>query len=166
MPSSRFLAEKMLHNIDFSKAEVLIELGPGNGAITKIILKKMLPTSTLICFEINDNFHKYLSEIKNPQLIVLKVSAENIEIQLEKLGFSHADFIISSLPLTIIPEQISNSILRNSHKVLKVGGTFTQYQYSLTYFKKLKAVFKEAISLKFEFLNFPPAFIYYCKKVD
>jgi phospholipid N-methyltransferase len=165
MPSSRFLAKKMLQNINFSTTDLIVELGPGNGAITKVILKKLHPKAKLVCFEINDNFYEYLSELKHPQLIVIKASAENIVIELQKLGFSKANYIISSLPLTIIPEDVTNVILKQSHKVLHPDGTFTQYQYSLTYFKKLKSVFKDTISLKFEFLNFPPAFIYFCKKV-
>ena len=165
IPSSRFLVKKMLHEIDFSKADVIVELGPGNGVITKNILKKLHATAILICFEINENFHKTLSEIKHSQLIVLKSSAENLEEELLKLGIHEVNYIVSSLPLTIIPEKITNVILSQSYQVLKPNGTFTQYQYSLSYFKKLKQFFRHSISLKFELLNFPPAFIYLCKKV-
>ncbi|MEE9407887.1 MAG: rRNA adenine N-6-methyltransferase family protein [Polaribacter sp.] len=165
-PSSRFLAERMLKKIDFSKVEVLVEFGPGNGAITKLILEKLPANATLICFEINDNFYKQLSEIKNPQLVIIKSSAEKIEEELNKLNFNKANHIISSLPLTIIPEEITNEILAKSLYVLENKGTFIQFQYSLTYYKKLKSVFNQAISLDFEPLNFPPAFVYHCKKVD
>lgn len=164
-PSSRFLAKKMLDKIDFSSCKVLVELGPGNGAITHQILKKINSKTQLICFEVNDEFYQELSEIKHPQLTILKASAEEIQIELEKLGLSKACHIVSSLPLTIIPDEISNSILENSLDSLESNGTFVQYQYSLTYYKRLKAVFKEEISLGFELLNFPPAFVYHCKKV-
>lgn len=165
-PSSRFLAARMLKGIDFSNLDVLIELGPGNGAITELILKRLPAKATLICFEINDNFYNQLLEIKNNQLIVVKASAEKMKQELNKLGFSKTNHIISSLPLTNIPEEISNKILNASFEMLEWEGTFIQYQYSLTYFKKLKAVFNEAISLEFEPLNFPPAFVYRCKKVQ
>ena len=165
-PSSRFLSKKMLRKIDFDKAEILVELGPGNGAITKFILKNLSPKAKLICFEINDNFFQQLKELNHPQLIVIKASAENIEIELKKLNTHKACHVISSLPLSIIPEDISNRILEKSFRILAKGGTFIQYQYSLSYFKKLKQVFKESISLEFQPLNIPPAFIYHCKKVD
>lgn len=164
-PSSRFLSKKMLRKIDFDKVEVLVELGPGNGAITKFILKKLPPKAKLICFEINDNFYHQLQKLNHPQLIVLKVSAENVELELQKLNFNKACHIISSLPLAIIPEDTSSQILEESFKVLSLNGTFTQYQYTLSYYKKLKQVFNEWISLDFELLNIPPAFIYQCKKV-
>lgn len=164
-PSSRFLAERMLKEIDFTKVEVLVEFGPGNGAITKLILEKLPANAILLCFEINDNFYNQLSEIKNKQLVVVKSSAEKIEEELKKLNLDKTCHIISSLPLTIIPEAVTNEILKKSFHVLENNGTFIQFQYSLTYFKKLKNVFNQSISLGFEPLNFPPAFVYHCKKV-
>lgn len=165
-PSSRFLSKRMIKEIDFSKADVLVELGPGNGAITKYILNNLSPNAILICFEINDNFYQQLIGLKHPQLIVLKASAEKIVYELNKLKIQKVNYIISSLPLTIIPAVISNEILKKSFEALEKNGTYIQYQYSLSYFKKLKVVFKESISLGFEPLNIPPAFIYRCKKVD
>ncbi|WP_420552106.1 class I SAM-dependent methyltransferase [Tenacibaculum aiptasiae] len=164
VPSSRFLADKMLKEIDFSKARVIVELGPGNGAITHSILKKVHPSAVVICFEINDAFYEELKEIDHPQLIVLKSSAEKIKEEIEKLGYDKADHIISSLPLTIIPKKISSNILLESYRFLKTNGMFIQYQYSLTYYKKLKEVFGKNIALSFEPLNFPPAFVYKCVK--
>lgn len=165
-PSSRFLAKKMVKNIDFSTSKVLVELGPGNGAITNYILKKISPETQLICFEVNEEFYNHLQKINHPQLTVLKASAEDIEIELKKLGYSKACHIISSLPLSIIPKEISHTILKNSLNSLEKNGTYIQYQYSLTYYKYLKSVFRDAISLDFEVLNIPPAFVYRCKKLN
>ena len=164
VPSSKYLANKMLKDIDFSSAKLIVELGPGNGAITHDILKKLSPNTTLICFEVNDSFYEELIKIKHPQLIVLKASAENIKEEVVQLGFEKADHIISSLPLTIIPKEISHTILTESFSFLKQNGMFVQYQYSLTYYKKLKEVFGNNITLNFEPFNFPPAFIYKCAK--
>ncbi|MEX6626856.1 methyltransferase [Tenacibaculum pacificus] len=164
VPSSKYLAKKMLRNINFSKAEVIIELGPGNGAITHCILDKLKSNTILICFEINDAFYEELKKIKHPQLIVLKASAEEMVTEIEKLGYTKVNHIISSLPLTIIPKEISHRILLESYQTLNNDGLFIQYQYSLTYYKKLKEVFGSNIELSFESLNFPPAFIYNCIK--
>ena len=163
-PSSKYLANKMLKDIDFKRINLIVELGPGNGVITNNILKKIPSGATLVCFEINDAFYKELNKIKHPQLIVLKASAENIKQEIIKLGFSKVDCIVSSLPLTIIPKEISNNILTKSFNVLQKEGVFIQYQYNLTYYKKLKEIFGNKISLSFEPFNFPPAFIYKCLK--
>ncbi|SDR66373.1 Phospholipid N-methyltransferase [Polaribacter sp. KT25b] len=164
-PSSRFLSKRMLREINFSNADVIVELGPGTGAITKYILDNLSPKAILICFEINDNFYQQLHKLEHPQLIILKASAEKIVDELKKLQIHQVNYIISSLPLTIIPDEISSEILERSFEVLEENGNFIQYQYSLSYFRKLKNVYKESISLEFEPLNIPPAFIYRCKKV-
>ncbi|WP_435260813.1 class I SAM-dependent methyltransferase [Tenacibaculum sp. nBUS_03] len=164
VPSSKYLANRMTTTINFEKANVIVELGSGNGAITKNILQKIQPNSTLICFEINDVFYNELKRINHPQLIVLKESAEKIDVLLKKLGFDDASYIISSLPLTIIPKKTSTTILQKSYTVLNKNGLFIQYQYSLSYYKKLKDVFGKNITLSFETLNFPPAFVYKCAK--
>ncbi len=164
-PSSRFLADRMLKGIDFESAKLIVELGPGDGAITKHLLQRIGPNTKLICFEINENFYKELQKINNPQLIVLKESAENLKKEIQKFNFEEADYIVSSLPLSIIPKEVSMSILNKSHEILKKGGKYIQFQYSLNYLKKLKSVFgKENISVQFEAINIPPAFVYKCTK--
>ena len=39
-PSSKFLMKKMIAPIDFQKADVIVELGPGNGVFTKVFWKE------------------------------------------------------------------------------------------------------------------------------
>ncbi len=165
VPSSRFLATKMLKKINFSSAKLIVELGPGNGAFTKEILKRLNPETMLVCFEINDIFYEELSQINHTQLKVIKASAEFLEEELEKNGFGSADYIVSSIPLSILPKPLSKSILKESFEVLKTGGSFVQFQYSLFYYEELKNLYyKQNISLGFEPINFPPAFVYYCNK--
>ena len=164
VPSSKYLADKILNAINFSRAKVIVELGPGNGAITKHILKKINPETAVICFEINEVFYEQLLTLDHPQLTILKVSAEFVEEELLKLGFSSADYVISSLPLAILPKQLAQSILKKAYGVLRDKGLYMQFQYSLSYYKQLKKVFGDHITLTFEPLNFPPAFIYKCTK--
>lgn len=165
IPSSRFLAEKMLKHVDFNNSDLIVELGPGNGAITKHILNKIQPKTKLVCFEINEAFYQELLKIDHPQCVVLKASAENIREEIKQLGYDKADAIISSLPLSIIPNEVAQNILEESYQTLKNKAPFTQFQYSLNYYKKLKEIFKKKnVSLNFEPLNIPPAFIYNCTK--
>lgn len=163
-PSSRFLTRRIVNTINFSKVKVIVEFGPGNGIITKEILNRIPKGATLIAFEINDKFFQSLEKIKHSQLIIEKASAENVEAILKKHGFDKADCIISSLPLTNIPTEISDRILDNAYKAMKKDTLFVQYQYSLTYYKKLKEVFNDQVKLSFEAFNIPPAFVYIAKK--
>jgi phospholipid N-methyltransferase len=61
LPSSKFLAAKMLKGVDFSKNLNIVELGPGTGIFTKEILKKMTDNSNLISIELNKSFYNQLS---------------------------------------------------------------------------------------------------------
>lgn len=163
-PSSRFLSRRIVNNIDFSNVKVIVEFGPGNGIITKEILKRIQPQTKLIAFEINEKFIESLGKIKHSQLILEKASAEDITPILKKYGYDKADCIISSLPLTNIPTEISDRILDNSYAAMTADSLFVQYQYSLTYYKKLKEVFHDNVKLSFEAFNIPPAFVYIAKK--
>lgn len=163
-PSSRFLVKKILKNIVFSNSELIVEFGPGNGKITKEILKKIKPSATLVCFEINEVFYKDLLQLKNKQLIVLNISAENVQQEIQKLGFNQIDNIISSLPLTMIPKNVAINIINNAYKILRQNGKFIQYQYSTLFLKEFKSIFKKKVILNFEMLNLPPAFVYKCIK--
>ena len=39
-PSSKYLAKKMLRNVTFNQARVIIEYGPGTGVFTEEIIKE------------------------------------------------------------------------------------------------------------------------------
>ena len=163
-PSSRFLAQKMLQNIDFNEARVLIELGPGTGVFTDRILEKMHPEAKLLVFELNDNFCNALKKrITDSRAIIIHDSAEKIEEYLEKNNLGKADVVISSLPLANFPTALRQSILEASHRSLKTVGKYIQFQYSLQSKKHIKKTFGD-IEIDFTPLNFPPAFVYTCQK--
>jgi phospholipid N-methyltransferase len=163
-PSSRFLAQKMLENIDFSQAKVLIELGPGTGVFTDKILEKMSPDAMLLIFELNDNFCNALKKrISDKRAVIIHDSAEKIEHYLSEYNLDKADVVISSLPLANFPQELRQAILDASHRSLKSVGKYIQFQYSLQSKKHIKNTFND-VSIDFTPLNFPPAFVYTCKK--
>ncbi len=49
--TSNQLTKRMLNKIDFEKATVLVEYGPGKGIITKQLLNLMRKDTTLFVFE-------------------------------------------------------------------------------------------------------------------
>lgn len=163
-PSSRFLAEKMLQNVDFNTSKILVELGPGTGVFTEKIIEKMADDALLLVFELNQNFIRTLrKKIKDKRVVFIYDSAEKIEEYLQKYNFEKADVIISSLPLFNFPQDLREVIIKNAHKMLKNEGKYIQFQYSTQAKKLLEATF-DNVSLAFTPLNFPPAFVYTCDK--
>ena len=162
IPSSKFLIKRMLKGIDFENSNIIVEFGAGNGIITKSILKKMHKDAVLFCFEINPEFYSHLKLINDDRLIVINQSAQEVKNVLNKHNKTSVDCIISSLPLTVLPAELSKSILLISKKILKNKSLFIQYQYSINFFKVFE---KNNISLTFELINIPTAFIYKCKDI-
>lgn len=153
----------MLAHIDFEKAKVIVEFGPGTGIITEALLKKMKSDAVLLVFEVNKEFVEYLSFIKDKRMILLNQSAEKLLEEMRRLSIREVDYVISSLPLVNIPAKTENRILIAAHESLKQDGKFIQYQYSLTSQRKLKKIFSD-VEIDFTPLNLPPAFIYNCTK--
>jgi phospholipid N-methyltransferase len=162
-PSSSFLTKKMLAPIVFETAQCIVEFGPGTGVFTKIMLQKMRPDAVLLAFEINPTFIEELQNIKDDRLIIINDSAEKIEDYLNKYNQKSADFIVSSLPFAMIPDEVVHAILTNSDNMLSDEGKYIQFQYSLNAKKKLEAYFSKVV-IRFTFFNLPPAFVYICEK--
>jgi phosphatidylethanolamine/phosphatidyl-N-methylethanolamine N-methyltransferase len=161
-PSSPFLAEKMLENVDFTSSKVLVEIGPGTGVFTKRILEKMSQECMLLVFELNTDFYtKLVQEIKDERVIFINDSAEKLEFYLSKYSLSNVDAIISSLPLSNIPQRVTLKLLRTFQRSLTITGKFIQFQYSLKQKKELEHVFP-VVTISFTPLNIPPAFVYTC----
>lgn len=161
-PSTRFLGEKMMENVDFDNSKFIIELGPGTGVFTDIIIDRMHPEAKLLVFELNESFYKSLADrIKDPRVQIIFDSAEFIEKYVEEGQI--IDVVISSLPLMVFPEELRKNVVHASHKCLKPEGKYIQFQYSLQSKKLLESIYKD-VSVKFTMKNFPPAFVYTCNK--
>ena len=163
-PSSRFLASKMLENIDYSKIKVIVELGPGTGVFTRKIVNKLPEDVFFLVFELNEEFYLQLkNEFDQPNVVIIHDSADQILNYLKQYNFERADVIISSLPFANFDESLRSSILSKVYETLHADGKFIQFQYSLQSKKALKALFKE-VKIGFTALNIPPAFVYTCIK--
>lgn len=153
----------MLRPIRFNKARCIVEYGPGTGIFTLKLLEKLHPEGKLLVFEVNKEFSESLKQINDPRLIVINDSAEKIESYLRQYNCPHADFIVSSLPLTVLPENMVHNILINSKYCLSDSGAFIQFQYSLKLRPKLNSIFQR-VKIRFTFFNIPPAFVFICRK--
>jgi phospholipid N-methyltransferase len=160
-PSSKYLVKKMVEPIDFFGVKCIVEFGAGTGIITMELLNKMPVDALLLAFEINKEFCEKLNEIKDPRLKIISDTAENLENYLMENNILKVDYVVSSLPFTMIPNPVVRNILKVVTKVLKPTGTFIQYQYSLNAYKKLRDKFKN-VDLTFTPMNIPPAFIFTC----
>lgn len=162
-PSSKVLIKTLLAPIDFEAARCIIELGPGTGCVTRSILERMHADCVLICFEVNSDFIGQLEALQDSRLRVVNACASSIRTILDELDIEEVDHVVSSLPLSLIDDEVVKRILESVRSNLCEGGRFLQYQYSLSNYADLKPIFKK-VKLDFTFRNMPPAFVYECTK--
>ena len=62
IPSSRFLVDRVLGQVDWPRAGTIVEYGPGVGTLTREILRRLGPEATLVAIETNGDFVSYLEE--------------------------------------------------------------------------------------------------------
>lgn len=161
--SSKYLCKGMIKPVDFSQAKFIIELGAGDGVVTKHILKEMSPDAMLMVFEVNEKFVKSLNDIEDKRLIVVDDSAEKIESYMNDHGFKSIDYVISALPFTIFPDEMVEKIVGTCKRLLKDTGKYIQIHYSLIPAKKYKNIFGN-LKINFVPLNIPPAWVLVCNK--
>jgi len=162
IPSSRFLVNDLLSQIDWNGAHVLVEYGPGVGTITREMLKRMRSDATLVVIETNHEFVQYLGDtLRDPRLRVIHGSAVDVRRILAEHGLAPADCIISSIPYSFMSDSLRRQILHESRHALKARGSMLVFQYSRTILPYLQSCFS-SVRQGFQMFNILPARIFHC----
>jgi phospholipid N-methyltransferase len=162
-PSSHFLCRKIISKINADEAHVVVELGPGDGVITKHILNHLHKDARLLVFEINEVFvEKIKTTIKDPRITVIHDTAENMGLHLEHLGLKSVDYVVSGIPFVLLPLTLSENITQNCKRLLRPGGRFIQFHYSKRMVNFYKKIFGN-VKVNFIPLNIPPAIVVTCR---
>ncbi len=163
--SSPFLCKEMIEPVDFQQAEVIVELGAGDGVVTEHILQKMKPDSRLFAFEVNPTFCKQLRQKfqGDERLVVVEKSAAEVTNVLADHSIQQADYILSAIPFVSLPDAEGYEIVTTCKNILKAGGLFIQMHYSLLMKKMYQSVFGN-VAISFVPLNLPPAFVLVSEK--
>jgi phospholipid N-methyltransferase len=164
IPSSRFLVDQVLRQMDFSRARTIVEYGPGVGTITGEILNRMSRQARLVTLETNPDFVAYLrGHYPQDNLIVEERSAEEVGEVLRERRIPGADYIISGIPFSTLPPEVRDAVLRATHAALVPGGQFLVYQFSGKVLPHLEEHFGQ-VRTEFELLNILPARLFYCTR--
>lgn len=160
--SSIFLVRKMVSFLELAHTQHIVELGAGDGRVTKEILSHLGIWARLDIFEIDPS-----------QLMVLRsLFADDTRVTIHETSAAHIDTIfaswsidsvISTLPLGSISHPWVDHILRSVFAILKPGWHYLQYQYWMANKKDIKKYFT-IDTISFEPRNFTPAFIYRARK--
>lgn len=137
IPTSRVAVDATLAGVDWERCRLFVEYGPGTGAFTRRVLEKAHPDARVIAIDLNADFIDYLRRsISDRRLSVVRGSAEDVERIIAADGHQAADYVLSGLPFSTLPDGIGDRIVAATRRSLRPGGQFLVYQYSL-FAKKL-----------------------------
>ncbi|MET0252293.1 MAG: methyltransferase domain-containing protein [Novosphingobium sp.] len=131
IPSSRRTIAKMLDPVDWDNCRLFVEYGPGVGTFCRPVLERLRGDGQLIVIDTNPDFIAYLQKtIRDSRFIAVLGSAADVEEIVRAHGHDHADYVLSGLPFSTLPDGIGPQIAAATHSVLRPGGAFLVYQFS------------------------------------
>jgi len=162
VPSSRTLVDRVLDPIDWERARVIVEYGPGVGTFTREILRRMRSDARLVVIETNRDFVQFLTNsLADPRLHVVLDSAAHVSAVLQSLGLGGAQYIVSGIPLGSMPVPVRADIVDKTRAALEPGGAFLVYQFTARVLPQLRQSFAH-VHRSVERRNLPPAQLFLC----
>jgi len=172
VPSSAYLAEKMVGCAGLGSARVVLEYGPGTGAFTGEILRRLRPGCWFAAIELNAAYCEILRG-KFPGVRVINDSATNVEATCRGAGLGDracVDAVISGLPWASFPEALQDELLGSMLKVLRPGGEFVTFGYQIgtwmpagkRFHAKIRRLFQSVERSELVWRNLPPAYVFRC----
>jgi phospholipid N-methyltransferase len=171
VPSSRYLARRMVEDMALGEASTVVELGPGTGAFTGSIQALLKPEALFLAVELNEGFAAVLRE-QFPTVGIINESAEKLSSILAARGRTHADSVLCSLPWAAFPRDLQERLIKAIVEALRPGGRFCTFAYTHASLLPAARRFRELLNANFASVkpsrtvwrNLPPAFVYRCEK--
>lgn len=159
MPSSRALVERVSAKIDFGRAQVIAEYGPGEGVHSREIARRMRSDARLLLFELDPAFSRDLERqfADDPRITVFNRNAADLSVEMKARGIGHCDYILSGIPFSILKLDKKRALLKETYDALAPGGSFIIYQ--VTNELKQHATIFDAAESEYFLQNIPPMFI-------
>jgi phosphatidylethanolamine/phosphatidyl-N-methylethanolamine N-methyltransferase len=134
LPSSRFLGQALARHVCATPApRKILEIGPGTGAVTRVLVESLNPGDELDIVEINGDFvevleRRFANEAKFTQV---KDQCRIMHRPLQEVpGEAVYDFLISGLPLNNFPLTLVEDIFASYRRLLKPGGVLSYFEYA------------------------------------
>lgn len=120
----------MLEPVNWNECDLFVEYGPGVGTFCRPVLERMKPDATLIVIDLNPDFIDYLSKtIRDSRFYAIHGSAADVQQIIRDVGHEKADYILSGLPFSTLPDQLGPKIAKETYDALRPGGAFLVYQF-------------------------------------
>lgn len=102
------IIEKIVNSIEVNHDDLIIEVGPGKGALTKKLVKK---GCKVIAFEIDKDTYPYLKDLENDNFSLIYDDFLNIDVNSYLSDYQYHDlYIVANLPYYITTPIITKII--------------------------------------------------------
>ena len=160
VPSSQALVERVASKIDFKRARVIAEYGPGEGVHSRALAQRMRPDAELLLFDLDPAFSRDLARqfAGDRRVRVINANAMTIRSELIQRGIVQCDYIISGIPFSILEKEKKRNLLQQTHEALAPGGAFIIYQVT-NELRQHAIDFAPESDSEYFLQNIPPMFI-------
>ena len=159
IPSSANTIARMLAPVKWDECKVFVEYGPGVGTFCRPVLDRLGRDGALVVIDTNPLFIDYLRRtIGDSRFHPVLGSAADVEEILNALGYDKADYVLSGLPFSTLPDGVGPAIAEATHRVVRPGGAFMTYQFSTTA-RDLTARHFRRVDTGFAWWNVPPCLL-------
>lgn len=160
VPSSHRLEQRLVRNACIAQAQTVVELGPGTGGTTAALLAAMGGAARLLAIELDPVFHRHLADRQTDARLSLELgSAEHLAEFLAARRLPAPDAIVSGIPFSTMPPEVSDRIARVIGEVLRPGGRFVAYQVR-AHVAGYATPYLGAPRKEWEWLNVPPVRVF------
>jgi phospholipid N-methyltransferase len=171
LPSSEGLADAMLAPLDFSRPQTVVEFGPGTGAFTRCLARRLAPGSRYLGIEINPAFSRALQG-EFPELSFVQASVADLGELLRGAGIERVDAVVCGLPWASLPRALQDAVFAQVARALAPGGVFVTFAYvqglafpgAWALRRTLRRTFADVSRSGVVWANLPPAFAYVCRE--
>ena len=144
-PSSPELGRRMVAGIRPDENNIVLELGVGTGAITKLLQERVPDEDSYLGIELDRDLVRSLNR-NYPDMRIIRGNALQAADIHERSGLGKVSSIICCLPFVSIPNEVGEKILLEIDKFMQQGCIFRTFQYAHGYY------FPSAVKLR-EFMR-------------
>lgn len=165
-PSSETLSRAVVNACDFAPRDTVVELGPGTGNFTQLLLERLDKSGRLVALELSATNVDVLRR-RFPKGEIHFDSAEHLA---RHIALQTARCVVSGLAWGNMLPAMQDRIMKAITTSLAPGGQFVAFAYSharyypttLRFRKLMFREFKRVETTPIIWRNLPPAYVYRC----